>query len=163
MFKLKTLIVLVALLVAFCQPCFAADNTKVIGVWRLVAFEIESQTTGQKEPVMGENPTGYLSLSAEGRAFVILTGEGRMAPKSVQDRADLFNSVISYTGKYRVEGDKWITKVDVASIPDFVGSDQSRFFRVEGNRLYVLTPWGIHPNWPEKGTTRRVLTFVRDE
>jgi hypothetical protein len=160
MFKLKSFFVLVALLVAV-HPCCADDSAKILGIWKLVSFEAEIQATGQKEPVMGQNPTGYVIFTPEGRAFFILTGEGRKAPKTVQDRADLLNSLISYTGMYRLEGDKWITKVDVAWSPDFVGTEQTRFFKVEGNRLHVLTTWGIHPNWPEKGMQRRILTFER--
>ena len=160
MLKLKWLIVLV-LLVFVVSPSFADDSAKVHGIWRLVSFEAEIQATGQKEPVMGQNPTGYVIFTPEGRAFFILTGEGRKPPKTVQDRADLLNTLISYTGMYRVEGDKWITKVDVAWSPDFVGTEQTRFFKLEGNRLHVLTTWGIHPNWPEKGMQRRILTFER--
>ena len=91
----------------------------------------------------------------------MLTGDGRKAPKTVQDRADLLNSLIAYTGVYRLEGDKWITKVDVAWNPEFVGTEQTRFFKVDGDRLQVLTTWGVHPNWPEKRMQRRILTFER--
>jgi len=30
------------------QPSFADDGKKVIGIWKLVAYEIEIQATGQK-------------------------------------------------------------------------------------------------------------------
>jgi hypothetical protein len=143
------------------QLAFADDRAKVLGIWKLVSFEIEIQATGQKEPVMGQKPMGYAIFSPEGRAFFILTGEGRKAPKTVQDRADLLDSMISYTGMYRIEGNKWITKVDVAWSPEFVGTEQTRFFKADGDRLQVLAPWLIHPNWPEKGMVRRVLTFER--
>jgi hypothetical protein len=160
MFKLKLLAVLAFFLVAV-QPSFADEGTKMLGIWKLVSFEIEIQSTGQKEPVMGQKPTGYAIFSPEGRAFFILTGEGRKAPKTVQDRADLLDSMISYTGMYRIEGNKWITKVDVAWSPEFVGTEQARFFKVDGDRLQVLAPWRIHPNWPEKGMVRRIITFER--
>jgi hypothetical protein len=158
--RVRWLVVLVFLLVA-AQLSLADDRAKIVGTWKLVSFEAEIQATGQKQPVMGQNPTGYVVFTPEGRAFFILTGEGRKPPKTVQDRADLLNTLISYTGMYRVEGDKWITKVEVAWSPDFVGTEQTRFFKVEGNRLHVLTTWGVHPNWPEKGMQRRILTFER--
>ncbi len=160
MTKSKWLVTL-ALIFIVVHPCSADGSAKIQGIWKLVSFEAEIQATGQKEPVMGQNPTGYVIFTPEGRAFFILTGEGRKPPKTVQDRADLLNSLISYTGMYRLEGDKWITKVDVAWSPDFVGTEQTRFFKVERNRLHVLTTWGIHPNWPEKGMQRRILTFER--
>jgi hypothetical protein len=44
--------------------------------------------------------------------MAILTGEGRKAPKTYQNRADLLKSMFAYTGMYRVDGDKWLTKVE---------------------------------------------------
>jgi Lipocalin-like domain len=137
------------------------DGTKILGVWKLVSFEAEIQATGQKEPVMGQNPTGYAVFTPEGRAFFILTGEGRQPAKTVEERADLLKTLVAYTGTYRLEGDEWITEVDVAWNPECVGTEQKRFFKLEGNRLQVVTTWGVHPNWPDKGTTRRILTFEK--
>ncbi len=160
MVKFKWLVVLVLFLIAV-HPCFADDRAKILGIWKLVSFEAEIQATGKKEPVMGQNPTGYVIFTPEGRAMFILTGEGRKAPKTIQDRADLLNSLVAYTDMYRIEGDKWITKIDVAWNPEWIGTEQARFFKVDGDRLQVVTTWGVSPNWPEKGMTRRILTFER--
>jgi Lipocalin-like domain len=140
----------------------SSDNSaKILGVWKLVSFEAEIQATGQKEPVMGKNPTGYAIFTPEGRALFILTGEGRKPAKTMQERADLLDTLVAYTGTYRLQKDEWITKVDVAWNPEWVGTEQKRFFKLEGNRLQVLTTWGVHPNWLDKGMTRRILTFER--
>ena len=143
------------------QASFADDGSKVVGIWKLVAYDAESQSTGAKEPVMGQNPTGYAIFTPEGRVMFCLTGEGRKVPKTTQDRAELLNTLIAYTGIYRVEGDTWITKVDVAWNPEWVGTEQKRSFTVEGDRLQVVTPPGVRPNWPEKGVMRSRLTFQR--
>lgn len=160
MFKFKWLVVLVLLTITV-QPCFADERAQVHGVWKLVTYEIEIQATGQKEPVMGKNPTGYVIFIPEGRVWFILTGEGRKPGKTVEERAELLGSLVAYTGTYRVEGDKWITKVDVAWNPEWVGTEQTRSFKVESNRLQVLTPWRVMPNWPDKGMTRSIVTFER--
>jgi len=91
--------------------------------------------------------------------MAMTTADGRKAPKTVQDRADLLNSMMAYTVMYRGEGDKWITKVDVAWNPEFVGTEQIRFFKEEGDRLHILTAWAVHPNWSEKGMQRGILTW----
>ena len=39
------------------QASFAADGDKLVGTWKLVSYEVEAQTTGQKGPVMGDKPT----------------------------------------------------------------------------------------------------------
>jgi len=73
----------------------------------------------------------------------------------------LLNTLISYTGTYRIEGDQWVTKVDAAWNPEWVGTEQRRSFKVDGNRLHVLSVWRVNPNWPEKGMGRGILTFER--
>ena len=160
MVKFRRLVVLV-IFVIVTQPLFAQDRPQVHGVWRLVAYEIEIQATGQKEPVMGKSPTGYVIFTPEGRVWFVLTGEGRKPAKTVQERTELLDSLVAYTGTYRIEGDKWITQVEVAWNPAWVGTEQARFFKVDGDRLSVLTPWRVMPNWAEKGMTRSIVTFER--
>jgi len=151
----------VLMLCFVAQPSLADDRAKVVGLWKLVSYDVEVQATGEKAPVMGQHPTGYVDFSANGRVFFILTGEGRTPPKSDQDRASLLGTLVAYTGLYRVEGDRWITKVDVAWNPEWVGTEQARAFKVDGDRLQVLTPWRVMPNWADKGMTRSIVTFER--
>ena len=160
MVKFKWSVILFLFIFAV-PPSFADDRSQVHGVWKLVSYEVEIQATGQKEPPMGKNPTGYVIFTPERRVFFVLTGEGRKAAKTVQERADLLSSLVAYTGTYRLEGDQWITKVEVAWNPEWVGTEQRRFFKVDGERLQVLTPWRVMPNWPEKGMTRSIVTFER--
>ena len=93
--------------------------------------------------------------------FFILTGEARKAAKTDQERADLLSTLVAYTGTYRVEGDKWTTKVEVAWTPEWVSTEQTRSYKLEGDQLKVLSPWRVMPNWPNKGMTRSILTFDR--
>jgi hypothetical protein len=160
MVKFKWLVVLFLFIFAV-PPSFADVRAQVHGVWKLVSYEVEIQATGQKEPAMGKNPTGYVIFTPERRVFFVLTGEGRKAAKTVQERADLLSSLVAYTGTYRLEGDQWITRVEVAWNPEWLGTEQRRFFKVDGERLQVLTPWRVMPNWPEKGMTRSIVTFER--
>ncbi len=146
---------------ALTRPALADDSAQLHGLWRMVAYEVESQATGKKEPVMGQHPTGYGVFTPEGRVFFIFTGEGRKPATTVQERADLLDTLIAYTGQYRVEGDQWITSVDTAWNPAWVGTEQRRTFRLIGDRLEILTPWRVMPNWADKGTTRSIVTFER--
>jgi hypothetical protein len=151
----------VVLCLILVQPVFADDSAKLPGIWKLVSYEIEVQATGQKEPVMGKSPTGYVVFTPEGRAFFILTGEGRKPAKTAQERADLMSTLVGYTGMYRIEGDQWVTKIDVAWDPAWVGTEQRRNFKLEGERLQVLSPWRIMPNWADRGMTRSIISFER--
>ena len=72
-------------------------------------------------------------------------------------------NTIAGTFRYRIEDDKWITRVEVAWNPEWIGTEQSRFFKLEGNCLQVLTPWRLMPNWAEHGMTRSIISFERAE
>jgi hypothetical protein len=143
------------------SPVLAEDSGKVQGTWQLRSYEVEVQATGQLLPVMGQHPTGYTTFMPNGRVFFVLTGEARKAAKTDPERADLLSTLVAYTGTYRVEGDKWITRVEVAWNPEWVGTEQVRSFKLEGNLLQVLTPWRMMPNWADKGMTRSIITFAR--
>lgn len=103
-------------------PSFAAESDTIHGVWKLVSYEVEVQATGQIGPVMGEKPTGHAAFLPEGRVFFVLTGEARKPGKTDKERADLLSTLVAYTGTYRIEGDTWTTKVDVAWNPEWVGT-----------------------------------------
>jgi hypothetical protein len=159
-FKFKHLAAAI-LIVALAQLALSCKSSKLSGLWRLVSYVIEIQSTGEIVPAMGKNPTGYVLFTQEGRAFFILTGDGRNPAKTDQERAELLKTLVSYTGLYRIEGDQWITKIDVAWNPEWIGTEQRRNFKIEGNRLQVLTPWRMMPNWADKGMSRSIITFER--
>jgi hypothetical protein len=145
------------------QPAFADNAPAVQGLWKLISYEVESQATGQKDMVMGKNPTGYVIFTPEGRVFFTFTGDDRKPGKTDKEKADLLSSLVAYTGTYRIEGDKWITKVEVAWNPEWVGTEQTRNFTIDGDRLQILTPWRIMPNWADKGMSRSIVTLLRSK
>jgi hypothetical protein len=160
MVKGKWIAVFVLLLIAV-QPSFADDRDKLLGIWKLVSWESEFQATGERGPIMGKNPTGYIIFTPEGQMMAVLTAEGRKPPSTDQDRADLMKSVVAYSGIYRIEGDKWITNVDVAWNPAWLGTEQVRFFKFEGNRLHIISTWVESVRQPEKGKSRAIITYER--
>jgi hypothetical protein len=52
----------------------------------------------------------------------------------------------AYTGKFRLDGDKFITKVDVAWNKAWVDTEQTRFWRFEGDRLHIISAPVPNPN-----------------
>jgi lipocalin-like protein len=153
--------VLVVVMLLAVPPCFADGRAPILGIWRLVSYEVESQATGEREDVLGKHPTGNIIFTPEGRMMVVLTGEGRKVPHTELDRADVFKSLVAYTGMYRVEGDRWITTVDVSANPAWVGAEQARIFRVDGDRLQESTAVMEWAARPDKGMVRFILTWER--
>ncbi len=93
--------------------------------------------------------------------MVIWTGDGRKQPKTDQDYAALMKSMLAYTGIYRLEGDKIITKIDASWNPEYLGTEQVRSFRFDGDRLQLIHDW--HPSIlnPERGMVRAISILER--
>jgi hypothetical protein len=67
--------------------------------------------------------------------------------------------MMAYSGKYRVEGDKFVTAVDIAWHPAWAG-DQTRFFKLVDDRLYITTTQLATPLYPSR-VGRGVLVWRR--
>jgi hypothetical protein len=83
MSKVKWIVILVMFLAA-AQPSFADDRAKIVGIWKIFSNEWETQATELREPFWGKNPSGYIIFTPDGRMMVIITREGRKAPKTDQ-------------------------------------------------------------------------------
>ena len=69
----------------------------------------------------------------------------------------------AYTGHYRVEGDRLTTKVDVAWNEAWRGTDQVRFFQVQGDKLFIESAALASVNYPEMGQVRGILEWERSK
>jgi hypothetical protein len=144
-------------------PLHAADKDRIVGTWKLVAVEYEDAQTKERSPVLGEHPRGYQIATPEGRWIALVTANGRPVPKTDNERAKALRSMIGYSGRYRVEGDKVITKVEVAWNEAWVGTEQVRFLRFEGDDLlHIESPPMPHPNVDDR-TVRVIVTWARDK
>ena len=124
----------------------AADRKAIVGTWTLVSVVYEDAVTKERTPVLGEHPRGRQIATADGRWLALVTAEGRKVPTNDAERARALTSMIAYTGRYRVEGGKVITKVEAAWNEAWVGGEQTRFIRFEGDRLFIESPPMPHTN-----------------
>jgi len=147
--------------ILIAQSAFADDRAKLIGIWKLLSFENEFKDGSPRRPMYGQHPTGYIIFTGEGRMAAIIEGEGRRAATTDEERAALLRTMFAYTGTYRLEGDKWVTKVDVAWNPAWDGTDQVRYYKLDGDRLEVTSMWQPTPNLPGAPVTRGVLMWER--
>ena len=138
----------------------ADDRANLLGTWKLAGGEVEYLDTGERSPLFGTDRMGYITFTREGRMFGIIEGDSRKAPQSDADHVRIFRTMSAYSGPYRLEGDKWITAVDVAWNPAWIGTDEVRFYKLDGDRLIVSTPWAPSPLYPGK-TTRVFVTWTR--
>jgi Lipocalin-like domain len=157
---MKTLLLFLGLVLS-ALATHAADRTPLIGVWKLLSYQTEFQDGSPKRALFGEHPTGYVIFTNEGRMMAVIEAEGRQSPTSDADRAALLRSIIAYSGKYRMEGKRWITTVDAAWNPAWDGTEQVRSFELVGDKLTVTAMWQPAVNISGSPVARGVLVFER--
>lgn len=151
-----------SILLLLADGARADVKDQIVGTWRLISVMYEDQESKQLTPVLGQNPKGSQIATPEGRWLALVTAEGRKVPQTDEERAQALRSMISYSGRYRVEGDKVITKVEIAWNESWVGGEQVRFVRFEGDRLYIESPPMPHPNVGGK-VVRVIVIWEREK
>jgi hypothetical protein len=155
------LIALAAAALLSLPPALANDGAKLVGTWKLVSFVTEFQDGSPPRATFGDKPTGYLVYTAEGRLMTLIEAEGRKPAATDEERAGLMRSMLAWTGKYRMEGERHTLMVDGASNPQLKGTERPAIVRVDGNRLTALSPWVPSPNLPNAPIVRGVTVWER--
>jgi hypothetical protein len=133
----------------------------IVGTWALNSVTYEDVATGERSHPLGEHPRGCQIATAAGRWIAVVTAEHRPVPATEADRAAALRSMIAYTGRYRVEDERVVTRVEAAWNEAWVGTDQVRLIRFEGDRLHLEGPPQPHPNLAGR-VVRIVVTWRRE-
>jgi hypothetical protein len=128
------------------------------GVWILRSARLERVDTGEKIHHYGDNPRGVLILHEGGRMAAIITpgDQSGGAPWPMR-------KLLAYSGRYRIEaGARFVTDVDIAWAPTWVGSSQGRNFSLgEGTLDIVSDPAPI--DFLGGAMAIGVLSWVRED
>ena len=135
----------------------------IVGVWGLVSYKVEDKETGKMIDAMGSSPRGRVIFTPDGWVAFNLEGSDRQPAKTDADRAHLMKTLVAYIGRYRVEGNQWVTSVQTAWAPEWVGTDQRRTIEINGDYANVITPWRKMPNWDSGKMSRSIIRFKRIE
>jgi hypothetical protein len=134
----------VAFLVIFLAgSALAAEDmsARLLGSWRLISFQVKIVgEEGKPKDIFGPNPIGRIVFSPEHRVVVFISRADRKPPTNESEAAALLSSMTAYTGKFRLDGDKFITQVDGAWNEFYRGSEQVRYFEITGDKLSIRTP-----------------------
>jgi hypothetical protein len=123
----------------------------IVGTWKMVGAAARDRD-GNPLPA----PYG-----GKGMGRVVLTAEGRMMAVTCDARPELppgtSRAYSSYCGNYTFDGARLVTRVDAASDPTRIGSDQVRDVSFEGERMILRPP----PRQTEAGEEYREISWVR--
>lgn len=118
------------------------------GTWRLVSAHAESDS-GRKPSPLGEVVLGQIMYDDAGHMSAQLMADGRARFSSnnpeqtpAEEFKTAFLSYTSYYGTYLIDAAAGTVThhVEGASAPSWVGSDQLRYFQLDGRRLTLKTP-----------------------
>lgn len=138
------------------------NSQALFGTWKLVSLVYEFQDNRPPVPLLGKSPIGFMILTPSGRMAAVLEGEGRKPAKTDEERSALLRTLISYTGQYRIEGDKWTTKVDASWNGAWNGTEQERTFRLEGDKLFVISMWQPNSTMPGNPVAHAIMEWKRE-
>ena len=117
-----------------------------LGSWTLVSWRIAGPDGAWRYP-----------LGADARGLLVYAPDGYMsAALMAADRPDFLGSdplsgtayecltamrsYHTYCGRYRLEDDRVVHRVELCLFPNLMGSEQVRFFRFEDDCLILSTP-----------------------
>jgi Lipocalin-like domain len=117
----------------------AAEN--LIGTWKMVSWKRQNAATGEQRDALGPEPVGFINYGADGRFYAIVVRRDRARPAtlppSASEKEALFDSMLAYAGTYRLDEEKAVHRVDASWNQSWTGTDQVRFYRLDGDRLFI--------------------------
>ena len=114
----------------------------LVGSWELVST-YRLRADGTRVYYLGDKPRGRLTYTAEGYMHAIMAASERPRPRGPaldeREKAGMFDTLVAYSGSYRIEQNQVIHHVDAAWNEGWLGQDKARFFELKGDQLSILT------------------------
>ena len=128
------------------------DASALLGTWKMISWQRESVATGERADALGPDPLGFINYGADGRMFAIVIQKDRDPPAGPvptdDEKPRLFNSMLAYAGTYTLYDDRVVHHIDTSWNQTWTGTDQVRFYKIDGN---VLTITGAPTKDPTTG------------
>jgi hypothetical protein len=106
----------------------------IVGTWRMIAATAKDKDGRPLPEPYGGGGMGRVAFTADGRMMAVTCDARRELPPATE------RAYSSYCGNYTFDGKRLVTRVDAASDPSRIGSDQVREVSFEGEDRMVLRP-----------------------
>lgn len=126
----------------------SAQAPAVIGTWRLVSYDTQTPE-GVKTYPLGQDLEGVAIYLPNGRVSIQFMKRDRPLFKSgdawrgtLEEEREAFRGFFGYAGRYTIDAARSVVThhLEIASAPNYVGTDLVRTFSFSGNRLTLRTP-----------------------
>jgi hypothetical protein len=107
----------------------AQTTNQLAGTYRMISYQRTVVATGETTEPMGKAPQGHVIYGREGRFVMFYVADGRPTPSGLatmtdQERADLFKTMVAYSGTYDFDGQKVTHHVDISFNQIWTGTNQ---------------------------------------
>ena len=122
-----------------------AQPSGLVGTWRIVKYCDRDSTGAMVEP-LGPNPTGLFVYTPTGQLSIQAmrmppTGPMTGEPVRLRSLAELRPFYFGYFGTYSILSDSTVVHHVVGgTFPDYIGTDQSRRYKIRGDTLSIGAP-----------------------
>ncbi|MEO3471854.1 lipocalin-like domain-containing protein [Roseomonas sp. CAU 1739] len=136
----------------------------LIGSWNLRSWDRQIVATGQAGPARGPARRGSLVYLPGGRMITLIIQRDRPLPAAMppttEEKAALYDGMLAYSGRWRLDGDVVVHRIETAWNGVWSGSEQRRHAVLEGSMLTLRTPAFIEPLTGQEAV--HTLVFQRD-
>lgn len=156
--------VALALLGALAFPAAAAADevpAELLGSWKLTAYRLNYVNDHTSKDYYGDNPRGYY-IFTKNRLMVLLTPRERKFPESEAEAAKMLKNLTAYTANYKADDKKFVFTPDVSHNEYYVGKEQVRYYKIDGDKLTITTDVMRTANEPDRPIVGEIQ-FVREK
>ena len=118
-----------------------ADPAALLGTWNMTSWKKETVASGEKIDALGPDPVGYIKYGPDGRFYALVVSRDRLPPTTLPpsdaEKLRLFDSMLAYAGTYSVDDQKAVHHVDTSWNQAWTGTNQVRFYKLEGDKLVI--------------------------
>jgi hypothetical protein len=123
----------------------------IVGTWKLLHATARDAAGAARPLPYGGKALGRVTFTADGRMMSVVCDGRKELPAGVS------REYSSYCGTYTYDGERLVTRVDAASDPTRIGSDQVRGVRFVGERMVLVPP----PRQTGASEEHREITWER--
>ena len=138
---MRTLVMAIAAMASIPPAALSAEE-EIYGTYRLI--RVTQRFLHSSDVVTLTTNKGFITYGRDGRMMVIIVGDDRPNPESVekmtdQERIGLYRSLVAYGGTYRFDGKTMEHHVDISWNEMWTGTIQFRDVRKDGELLSIST------------------------
>ncbi|HEY9834769.1 MAG TPA: lipocalin-like domain-containing protein [Stenomitos sp.] len=130
------------------------ENNPLIGIWKLISVTAIHADGTVTPNVYGTHPVGYITYTSDSHMMVMFARSDRsplsqevqspltpqMQSLPVEELAQAFTTFNAYAGTYLLSGNTVTHQLEIASIPNRVGTALVRTFTLNGSQVTLSTP-----------------------